>query len=204
MRNSFAFLFLLYLLIISTHKYWLPFFGEFLIVKSSLVEADLIVVSTGSYSRVHYAIELMKKGYSPKMLLLGDTRYKVVLANKNILEVAEQEVLEEGVPREKLIVRHSTSTRDDARLAMQTMMTLGLKSAIVISDNYNMRRLAMVFDRTFQGSTLQLGYLPAELSVSKYTDHWWESYLSFSYVLKEWIKYPINYYLLVSGKEAIG
>lgn len=197
--KGFGALVFLYLFFLGTYNFWLPWFGEFLIINTPLKQCDLIVVSTGSYSRVRYAIKLMEKSYAGKMLLLGDTRYKIT--GKTTLELAEQEALKEGIARENLFVKHSTSTRDDARLAKETMALNGFKSALVVSDKYNMRRLAMVFDRVFQRTSLDLGYVYAgqEKIGKDARDRWWETPYAFIYVMKEWIKFPVNYYLLLFG-----
>ena len=191
-----------YLLILGTHNFWLPWFGEFLIVTTRLKKSDLIVVSTGSHMRVQYAIELMNKDIASKILLLGDTRHKISIVDKSTLELAEREMLDEGIPREKLIAMHSTSTHDDARLTRDLMVSLDIKSALIISDKYNMRRLAAIFDHVFRNTPFDLGYVYAgqDDDVRIKRDRWWERQASFVYVMNEWVKFPVNIALLRLGK----
>lgn len=199
--KGFGYLVLFYLFILGTYGFWLPWFGEFLIVNNQLKKSDLIVVSTGSHMRVQYAIELMEKGIAPRVLLLGDTRYKISIVDKTTLELAEREMLDDGVSREKLIAMHSTSTQDDARIARDLMTTLNVKSALVISDKYNMRRLAAIFNHVFRNTAFDLGYVYAgQDNIGSTRERWWEKQSSFIYVMSEWIKFPLNIALLRMGK----
>ena len=186
---------LLYLLVLLTHSFWLPLFAEFLIVKTPLKKCDLIVVSAGSYYRVRHAIELLKEGYAGNVLLLGDERFKVSADLKSPLELATEEFLFEGVSEDKILRRNSTSTQDDARQAKMLMGYMDFNSAIVVSDAYNMRRLAMVFNDVFHGTSVQLvyshGIMGDEFAAP---DSWWKSSPSFQYVIKEWLKFPLDIY----------
>ena len=198
MRNSRLFkcmttFILLYLAVVGTHKLWLPLFAEYLIVKAPLKKCDLIVVSTGSYTRFLYAIDLMKKDYAGKLLLLGDERFKNVSDSKTPLQMATEEALGEKIPVESLYSRSSTSTLDDARIAKKLLLSQGLKSAIVISDRYNMKRLSMIFNDTFRGTSVDLVYTYNEQDDGLVApDHWWKSSPTFLYVVKEWIKFPLD------------
>lgn len=190
---------LLYLLVLGTYKSWLPLFAEFLIVKTPLKKCDLIVVSTGSYDRFLYALELIKKGYGEKLLLLGDERFKKSATIKSPLELAMEEALDEGV---RDVYRHSsTSTLDDARAAKEMMTSLGLKSVIVISDRYNMRRASIIFNRVFRETSIDLNYAYSEQDAESFIspDRWWTASPTFLYVIKEWLKLPIDLYLLVTA-----
>lgn len=186
---------LLYLLLLGTYNFWLPFFAEFLIVKTPLKKCDLIVVSAGSYYRVRHAIELLKQGYAGSVLLLGDERFKVSADLKSPLELATEEVLYEGVSEDKILRRNSTSTQEDASQAKMLMANMDFKSAIIVSDAYNMRRLAMVFSDVFRDTSVQLAYSHGEMSEGFATpDRWWKSSPTFQYVIKEWLKFPLDVY----------
>ena len=187
---------LLYLFILGTHKSWLPFFAEFLIVSTPLKQSDLIVVSTGSYERFIYAIELMKNGYGEKLLLLGDERFKNEVDTAGPLALAMEEALDEGIA--SVHKRNSTSTLDDARETKKMMASLGLKSAIIISDRFNMRRASMIFNDVFRGTSVDLIYAYSEDDTESFVpyDRWWTSSPTFLYVIKEWFKLPIDSYSL--------
>jgi uncharacterized SAM-binding protein YcdF (DUF218 family) len=189
--------FLFYLFIVFTHRLWLPYAADFLVIKNPPQKADLIVVATPFRPRFLHALDLFQKGYGKQILLVGDHRIKSLWSGKTTSELAQQEALKLGIPESKIHIKHSTGTRADALQAKVLMTSLGLKSTLVISDPYNMRRLAMIFDNVFEGSGLELSLAPTNQEI-KNPDYWWLSPHSFVYVIKEWIKLPINYYLFSS------
>jgi len=194
--------FLLYGLLVTSHRVWLPAFGDFLVLGERPVRSDLVVVAAASYSRVRYALQLVRTGYTDRLLIVGDTRIKMVPFGKTKLELAEQEAREEGISPDLLFIRHSTSTRHDARLAKQLMHEAGLRSATVVSDAYNMRRLAMVFDYVFRGEDMVLNYVHPTRDRDPFkSDRWWRFPDRFSYVVSEWIKFPVNFFLLPRGSS---
>jgi len=79
-----------------------------------------------------------------------------------------------GIPVATIHVKHSTGTRADALQAKALLSSLGLKSALVVSDPYNMRRLSMVFDYVFNGSGLKLTLVPTDQK-RNFPDYWWLS-----------------------------
>jgi len=190
--------FLFYLFIVFTHRFWLPFAADFLVLKNPPQKADLIVVATPFRPRFLHALDLFQNGYAEQILLVGDNRIKSMQEGKTTSELAKQEAIKRGVAESKIHVKHSTGTRADALQAKLLMDSLGLKSALVISDPYNMRRLSMIFENIFQGSGMKLALASTDQK-REVPDYWWLSPHSFIYVIKEWIKLPINYYLLTSS-----
>ncbi len=185
-----------------THRSWLPFFAKFLSVEDRVSPIDLVVSATATYSRFRYAVDLIQQNPSAKLLLLGDTRVKLTLVNRTKLQLAESEALEEGITPERLRAAHSTSTRHDAQLARQWMLENGWARAVVISDAYNMRRVRMVFESAFEDTDIELGYRSPESSDAQVVfDSWWRNPTRFSYVISEWIKFPINVVLLAKGSQ---
>lgn len=184
-----------YLFIVFTHRFWLPLAADFLVLQNQPRHADLIVVATPFRPRFLQALNLLQKGYANQILLVGDTRIKMLWSGKTSSELAKEEAIKLGVPESKIHIRHSTGTRIDALQAKLLMSSLGLSSALVVSDPYNMRRLNMIFNYVFEGSGLKLTLVPTDQS-RKFPDHWWIFPHSFVYVIKEWIKLPMNYYLL--------
>lgn len=188
----------LYFFIVFTHRLWLPYAADFLIIKNPPQKADLIVVATPFRPRFLHALDLFQKGYARQILLLGDNRIKSLQDGKTTSELAKQEAIKLGISKSKIHVKHSTGTHADALQAKLLMASLGLKSTLVISDPYNMRRLSMIFKNVFQGSGMKLALASTDQKI-KVPDYWWLSPHSFIYVIKEWIKLPINYYLLTSS-----
>ena len=182
-------------MIVFTHRFWLPLAADFLVLQNQPRHADLIVVATPFRPRFLHALNLLQKGYTNKILLVGDTRIKMLWSGKTTIELAKEEAIKLGIPESKIHIKHSTGTRTDALQTKLFMSSLGLTSALVVSDPYNMRRLDMIFNHVFEGSGLELTLVPTDQN-RKSPDHWWISPHSFVYVIKEWIKLPMNYYLL--------
>jgi uncharacterized SAM-binding protein YcdF (DUF218 family) len=184
-----------YLLIVLTHRFWLPFAADFLVLQNQPRHAELIVVATPFRPRFLYALNLFKKGYANQILLVGDTRIKTHWSGKTSLALAKAEAIKQGIPEAIIHTQHSTGTRADALQAKSLMSALGLKSALIISDPYNMRRLAMIFDHIFDESSMEITLISTDQK-RDIPDNWWISPHAFVYVIKEWVKFPINYYLL--------
>lgn len=197
LKNFLIPLFLFYLFIIFTHRIWLPLAADFLTLQNPPHQANLIVVATPYRPRFLHAVNLMKKGYANQILLVGDTRIKEIWSGRSSLELARKEAIKLGIPESKIHIKHSTGTRVDAMQAKLLMTSLRLKSALVVSDGYNMRRLAMVFNYVFKESDFSLTFTSSNQKRAS-PDYWWISPHSFVYVIKEWIKLPLNYYLLSS------
>ena len=186
---------LFYLLAVLTHGFWLPPIAKLLIVRNQLPKVDVIVVSTGSYKRFRHAVELMLNDQVENLLILGDRRIVTLIPGKSPLDLAEEEAVALGLQSRRFILEHSTSTLVDARVAKDIMTDRGFKTAGVVSDSYNMRRLAMIFDHVFSGSSLGLYYLTAETRPDQlHPGQWWLHPAEFKYVMMEWVKIPLDFF----------
>ena len=186
----FSIAFFVYAMTVCFQSVWLKPFASILIVQDSYVSGDLIVVSTGSYERFLFASKLFKENPNSHMLILGDRRLKTPLPGKSPLDIAKMETITLGLPEDKLEFRHSTSTLVDAREAKTLMEEKGFKSASVISDPYNMRRLGIIFEYVFKDSNLVVRFVHGEERWKP--NKWWTEEEDLKFVFKEWIKFPID------------
>jgi uncharacterized SAM-binding protein YcdF (DUF218 family) len=186
----------LYVLLVAGQNLWLPWFGWFLARHDdSPDKADLVIVSTGSYERFDRAVEMVLNGRAERLLILGDRRIETHIPGKSPPDLAADEAAERGVAASRLTVEHSTSTLADANIARRVMTSAGFKSAILVSDFYNMRRAALVFDHVFRDTESRLYYQPVDFWVTQFhPDLWWRYPAEFEYVLKEWMKLPLDFY----------
>ena len=69
-------IFLFYLLIVFTHRFWLPKFADLLVLQNQPHQADIIVVATPFRPRFQHALNLFQKEYADQILLIGDVRIK--------------------------------------------------------------------------------------------------------------------------------
>jgi hypothetical protein len=182
--------FFIYIMAICFQEVWLKPFASFLIIQDSYKKGDLIVVSTGSYSRFLVAANLLKKNNDSHMLVLGDRRLETPLSGKSPLDIAKIEADLLGLPTNKLEFRHSTSTLVDARQTKKFMREKSLHAASIISDPYNMRRLKIIFNFILKDPDVELRFVYGKGRWQP--DAWWKVDDDFKYVLKEWIKLPID------------
>jgi uncharacterized SAM-binding protein YcdF (DUF218 family) len=187
----FSTVFFIYAMTVCFQSVWLKPFASVLIVQDSYVSEDLIVVSTGSYERFLFAAKLFKENPNSHMLILGDRRLETPLPGKSPLDIAKMETIVLGLQEDKLEFRHSTSTLVDARQAKNLMEEKGFKSASVISDPYNMRRLGIIFEYVFKDSNFVLRFAHGQERWKP--DKWWMEEEDFKFVFKEWIKFPIDF-----------
>jgi len=186
---------LLYLAAVVSQGFWLPPVAELLMLRGPAPKADVIVVSTGSYARFRYAVGLAQNNPAAKLLILGDRRIVTPVPGKSPLDLAEEEALALGLPRQQLILKESTSTLVDARVAQAIAVERSFATVGVVSDAYNMRRLAMIFDHVFRESATRLHYLPAEFKAdAPHPRRWWQYPREFKYVVMEWIKLPLDFF----------
>ncbi len=190
MFKAFTTVFFIYVMAVCFQSVWLKPFANFLIIQDSYIEGDLIVVSTGSYDRFLVASNLLKKSQASSMLILGDQRLKTPLPGKSPLYIAKIETELLGLPNDKLEFRHSTSTLVDARQTKKLMEEKGYNAASIISDPYNMRRLKMIFNYVFKESNINLRFVYGK--GRWHPDIWWKIDDDFKFVLKEWIKFPVD------------
>ncbi|MFQ5716325.1 MAG: YdcF family protein [Nitrospinales bacterium] len=184
----------LYLLLVTTHGFWLRLAADFLLIGDSVQKTELIIVSTGSYARFRYAVELTLEGRAGNLLILGNPLVESPIPGKSFLVLSGEEAVSRGLSRRRFALKNSASTLGDARAAEQYMASRGFATAAVISDGYNMRRVAMIFDRVFEDAPIQLRYVPVELERNRlHPGQWWKYPDEFNYVLKEWIKLPLDF-----------
>ena len=160
-----------YLLVVITHRFWLPLAADFLVIQNRPRHTDLIVVATPFRPRFLHAVSLLQKGYADQILLVGDARIKMPWSGKTSIELAKEDAVKLGISQSKIHLKHSTGTRTDAMQTKSLMSSLGLQSALVVSDPYNMRRLKMIFDHVFSGSSLKLTLVPTNQKRSS-PDYW--------------------------------
>ncbi len=129
--------------------------GQFLIVDQSPVKSDAIILLTGGgVERFEKAAELYHAGYAPLMIIsngLEDGYYNAVMTL--------------GVPQESIISEtKAVSTSTNAEYSAEIMKQYNLKSAIVVSSDYHMRRVKINFTRAFLGTGIRLLYSAAPTS----------------------------------------
>ncbi len=162
--------------------------GRFLVVADDLKKADVIVVLSGDDERVGHAVALYKQGLADYMIMSGGLSSVPSTMAANMKRQARGM----GVPAEHILLEsQSLHTYQHPLLVAPLLRENGFTSAIIVSSPYHMRRVAMLFDRTFKRSGVKLMYCPVTDSWFN-PDIWWQSPAGRRVVRLEYMKMFVN------------
>ena len=151
--------------------------GQWLVVNQAPQNADIIIVLSGGEERMEVASKLLDEGYSNKILLTNVYGF----SPQDISDVESNEFAE-------VIYRddQSTSTLASAKYSKKMMEETKLKSALIVSSEYHMRRVKMNYERTFKGNSYELTYIASDSHY--HPQRWWADDYSFGVTGSEYIK----------------
>jgi uncharacterized SAM-binding protein YcdF (DUF218 family) len=150
-----------------------------LVVNAPLVSADAIVILSGSSAyreRTQKAAQLYHEGRAPLVLLTDDhTRggwSSAQQRNPFFVERAMDELINAGVPRDRISVVPgiAASTRDEALLVKDYVVTQNLQSVLVVTSSYHSRRALRTLNQAFAGTGKTVGLEPVPSSPEAF---WW-------------------------------
>ena len=182
-RRKFLRIVLACALIVGTCPLWLPLPARFLVVKDNVHKADAIVILSGDWElgREDKGAELYKEGYAPKVIRVLEMKNKeVVLLSKLLnLNLTQEEIYSRffesrGIPKEALILgdRVATSTFDELKAAREIILKNDLKSIILVTSDYHMRRTIMTAKWLFMHKQVKI-YNAANYSKDFHPAEWW-------------------------------
>lgn len=137
---------LLLLGVILTREVWLTSLGELLIVKEKPRHADaIVIISQGIDDRPIFASELVASGYATLVITLGGPSPASGAGSTGAARDAD--ILRNwGVPIENIVMLDDTDNLyDEAIRSRDALVSRDAKSALVVSDPINMRRMALIF-----------------------------------------------------------
>jgi uncharacterized SAM-binding protein YcdF (DUF218 family) len=181
---------------------WLA--AEALIVNAVPARADALVVLAGSSTfieRTHQAAQLFKDGRAPKIILTNDNQESgwsaEMQANPLYVQRAASELKLFGVPEEKIEVVPETvsSTRDEAARLREYATTRRLRSILVVTSAYQVRRARWTFNQIFAGSGVVVSFSsvpPGDQTPRPLT--WWLHRGGWRMVAGEYVK--LAYYFI--------
>lgn len=174
---------IIFLSAILVYYYLLPGMASFLVFKTNLNHADVIIILGGDSERVPYGVKLYKANYSDKIIVTGRG------AN-----LSREAAIKLGVPSKDVISENkSTTTYEDAQFSRNIMLQNNFTSAIVVSSPYHMRRASWLFGRVFKDDNVTLLYSPVDNSWFK-IEKWWKNEREIQVVIDEYAKFV--YYTL--------
>ncbi|AIQ70686.1 YdcF family protein [Paenibacillus graminis] len=177
-RKRILFLYLPVLLVLT-----LCFFGagRFLQFNQSPKKADAIIVLSGGTGRIEDAVELYKSGYAPYLLLSNSK--EITSASGDMLQTA----LALGIPDDAILTEDAAlSTYQNAKLTLPIMKQHGFTSAIVISSDFHMRRVKLLFDHVYNHSGIKLTYVGSDSGYN--AKRWWGDKYSRETTFNEYTK----------------
>ena len=174
------FSFLLYLV----RRPILRFTAESWIIEDPLDKADALIVLGGDNfyaDRATRGAQLFREGKAPLIVACG----RRLRPNAGIAELMEHDLVERGVPREKIVrfTHDGDSTLEEAQALTRLVKERKWRSVMVVTSNYHTRRARYIYRRVFpQG---------VEVRVASARDgdfdpeHWWEERKSIKELTRE-------------------
>jgi len=162
----------------------LRFAGESWIVDETLDHADaIIVLSDDNFyaDRVTRAAELMRDGKAPLVVASG----RRLRPYAGIAELMQHDLIERGVPKEKIIVfpHDADSTREEAEAVTNFVTEKKWTTVLLVTSNYHTRRVRYVFRKIFPAN-VQLAVVSARDGDFD-PQQWWEKRKSLRYFARE-------------------
>ena len=165
----------LLIIVAVTHRLWLEAIARFLIVDDELSPADAIVVlGGGGKERIEHGVKLYNSGYAARIIMTGMV-HNLPGVTTTWAGFAMQEAVALGVPEDVIIPEEQAiDTDENAEYVKEIMVDRGLKSAIVVSSPYHMRRARAIFRKVFKDQAgISLQFSSVEDS-SFQVQGWWK------------------------------
>lgn len=151
--------------------------GRFLTINSAPTKSDAIILLTGGdIERIQKALELFTAGYAP-----------LIIVSNGLEDGYSPFLIELGIPESNIINEtKADSTSTNAKYTSEIMKENKLKSAIVVSSDYHMRRVKLNFDRSFANTGIQLSYSSAPTPYN--ASHWYRNKTDIMTTINEYVK----------------
>lgn len=169
--------------------------GRFLVVQDAPQPVDLIHVLGGNPRRGEYAAELYHQGYADRLFFTGQS-----LALDPALRLKQTtygQALAHGVDPAAILPLDfsATSTYEEALVLKQLLDDRpAIRSVMIVSDGYHMRRAAWTFQRVI-GDRAKLRFVPIPAEMTQVRPQWWRDKASRQIIRQEYTK--LLYYALV-------
>ena len=179
-------IFFLFVVVYSLLSYFhapiLTYLGEYLIVKHSPQESDLIVcLAGGNVDRGLATVDAFKKGLAPHIFMAREEppdgydllRERGIDYPDNV-DLMMMLLEQQGIPRSVFLTSDRTvdSTIDEAEYIRDLVIEKGYKSLILITSPTHSRRSWLIFEKVFEEKDVRVLSLPSSYSEFKPED-WW-------------------------------
>jgi len=159
--------------------------GKYLVISTPLEKADLIVALGGSKGRRRDAVDLLRKGLASRIMFTG-------------VDVEIRDYQCEGVFDGEIILppKASYTTYDDALAVLKATEENNIRSVIIVTSPYHLRRSSFIFHKVFNDKDINLMFY-ASRDKAFQIDRWWSSYIGRKLVFMEYlglVYYKVRYY----------
>ncbi|MDH6373276.1 uncharacterized SAM-binding protein YcdF (DUF218 family) [Paenibacillus sp. PastF-3] len=155
--------------------------GIYLPIHQSPQPSDAIIVLSGGQGRVEKAAELYKAGYAPYIIL--SNAKEITSRSGDMLQTA----LNLGIPQDAIYTENAAeSTYQNAEFTLPIMKEHDLQSAIVVSSDFHMRRVKLLYDRVYKKSEIELTYVGSPSGYN--AKRWWSDRNSRETTFNEYAK----------------
>jgi uncharacterized SAM-binding protein YcdF (DUF218 family) len=175
--------------------------AESWIVEDPLDKADaLVVLSDDNFyaDRATRGAQLFREGKAAVIVASG----RRLRPNAGIAELMEHDLIERGVPREKIVrfVHDADSTLEEARALTRLVKEKKWHSVIVVTSNFHTRRARYIYRRVFpQGVEVRMA---SARDGDFDPEHWWEKRKSTKELTKEFAGMVVTWWELRGKSEA--
>ena len=185
--NLLKWIFFVFVVIYSLLSYFhgpiLTRMGEYLIVKHSPQESDLIVcLAGGNVDRGLATADAFQKGLAPRIFMAREESADAYdLVRERGIDYPEDVdlmmmLLEQlGIPRSVFLTSDRTvdSTIDEAEVIKDLVIEKGYESMILVTSPTHSRRAWLTFKKVFEETNVRILVLPSSYSEFN-PDNWWE------------------------------
>ncbi|WP_339281345.1 YdcF family protein [Paenibacillus sp. FSL H8-0282] len=157
------------------------FSGRFLTYTQSPNASDTIIILSGGAGRVEEGAALYNEGYASSILLSNAKE-----SNSRFGDML-QTALTQGIPASIILTENDAlSTYQNALYTLSIMQLHGFNSAIVVSSDFHMRRVKLIFDRVYKKSGIELTYVGSPSGYN--AKRWWSDRKSRETTFNEYVK----------------
>ncbi|MFJ8266846.1 YdcF family protein [Peribacillus asahii] len=155
----------------------LNYAGNFLVIDENPVKSDVIIVLSDGEGRLEKGVKLYKEEFASHIILSNGSVEQLYERTQNL-----------GIPKDSIIMEvNSMSTLDNAHFSKELMLKYQFQSAIVVSSNFHMRRVKVLYDKTFRSGDIKLTYVSGE-SEAYAPKKWWSEKRNRDITFTEYIK----------------
>jgi uncharacterized SAM-binding protein YcdF (DUF218 family) len=151
-----------------------------------------VALGGGRGQRSLEAARVYRRGLVDRVVVTGGP---VPLAGRDVTYAGVMANLLAGIVPDSLVIQESrsTSTYEDALYVREDLELLGVRSALIITDPYHLRRTRATFRHVFAGSGIRLTFVAPADSWFR-VERWWTKESHLIAVTEEYLK--MLHYLL--------